>query len=314
MNANIDLMQLRFFVAVVDAGSITKASRACNIAQPALSKRISNLEFAMRVPLLHRGHAGIRVTEQGQLLYQTAQRMLHEMERVIDQIHSAEDNPVGEVRVGCVNSLGGLLGAPLAMRVREAYPNVRLSFVVGHTSEIYRALSDGLFDLGLIVRDKEIENLDVDLSVTEEMFIVAGKELPGLPTDDVIEPEALGNIPFVFPTARSFASGRYTIEFFRRKGITLQVLAEIDGEAIRDLIATGYGACVMPASFVEPDVASGRVCLKRLRGIPLSRDIALCSTVDRPRTLAARVLAREVRQILLDQIASDRWRYARVSK
>jgi len=42
VNANIDLMQLRYFVAVVDAGSISKASRLCNIAQPALSKRIAN--------------------------------------------------------------------------------------------------------------------------------------------------------------------------------------------------------------------------------------------------------------------------------
>ncbi|ODU76612.1 MAG: hypothetical protein ABT10_26225 [Novosphingobium sp. SCN 63-17] len=313
VNANIDLMQLRYFVAVVDAGSISKASRLCNIAQPALSKRIANLEFAMRVPLLHRGHTGIRATEQGLLLYQAAQRVLHDMAKVIDQVHSAEDNPVGEVRVGCVNSLTRMIGPALARRVREAYPNVRLSFVAGQSGDLYRALCDGLLDLGLLVHDKEIGSLDIDLLLTEELFLVASPDLPGLPPEDVIAPEQLSGLPFVFPTARSFASGRYLLEYLRHRGIHLNIQAEIDGEAIRDLIAGSFGACILPASFVESDIASGRVCLKRLRDLPLRRDLALCSANDRPRTLAARVLARELKQMLTEELMRTAWRHVRIA-
>lgn len=312
INTNIDLLQLRYFVAVVDAGSISKASRLCNIAQPALSKRISNLEFAMRVPLLHRGHTGIRATEEGKLLYLAAQRVLNDMGRVIDQVLSAEDNPVGEVRVGCINSLTRLIGPLLARRVRDLYPNLKLSFVAGQSSDLYRALCDGMLDLGLIVHDRELENLDIDLQLSEELFIVANPALPGLPAEETIEVGALAGMPFVFPTAKSFASGRYLIEFFRRRGIELDVRAEIDGEAIRDLISGAFGACILPASFVEDDIASGRICLKRLHGIPLGRKLALCSTEDRPRTLAARVLARELKQILTAEVTSGAWRHARI--
>jgi len=312
MNPNIDLMQLQYFIAVVDAGSISKASRLCNIAQPALSKRISNLEFAMRVPLLHRGHAGIRATEQGMQLYHVAQRVLHDMEKVIDQVHSAEGNPVGEVRVGCVTSLTRRLGLPMAVRVRDSFPKVKLSFTSGQSSSLYRAMSDGLLDFGLLVHDRELDNLEIDLRLTEDLFVVASPDLPGLPAEEEISPEILGAIPFVFPTARTFGSGRNLIELFGRRGIQLNVLAEIDGEAIRDLIVDGYGACVLPASYVERDVAKGRAVLKRLRDMPLSRDLALCSSNARPRTLAALILAREMQALILDEIRSGAWQHVRV--
>lgn len=312
LNSNIDLQQLQYFVAVVDAGSISRAARLCNIAQPALSKRIANLEYTMRVPLLQRGHMGIFATEQGLLLYQAAQRVLKDMEKVIDQVHSAENNPQGEVRVGCVNSVAKLLGAPLAVAIREKFSAIRLSFVVGQTGDIHRSLCDGLLDIALIVHDHEMDNLSIDLMLTEDLFIVASPRLEGLPSEDVIDPESLGDLPFVFPTARTFASGRYTVEFFRRKGITLNVVSEIDGDAIRTLIASGYGACVLPASFVADDVQSGDVCLKRLRDMPLQRTLALCSPRDRLRTLAARAVAAELQQSIRQQVAAGAWNFVKI--
>ncbi|WP_339692065.1 LysR family transcriptional regulator [uncultured Parasphingorhabdus sp.] len=309
-NSNIDLKQLRYFVAVIDAGSISKASRLCNIAQPALSKRIANLEFGLKVTLLHRGPGGIQATEQGMLLYQAAQRVLRDMEHVIDQVHAADENPTGEVRVGCLHSLTRLLAPPLAIKVSNDYPNVRLSVGAGQTKDIYRSLIDGLIDVGIMVFDEEADNLDIDMRLDEELFIVAGPTLPGLPEQECIDRAVLADIPFIFPTAKTFASGQYTIDFFRRHGIELNVVAEIDGDAIKILMASGYGACILPESFVAGNVESGSLCLKRLKDMPLSRTIVLCVAEGRPRTLAARAIAHELQQIILDKIESGEWKHA----
>src|SRR6187551_723248 len=97
----IDLLQLHYFVAVVDAGSITKASRMCHIAQPALSKRVASLEEELGVQLLHRGAFGVQATEEGMTLYRASQRVLRDVAALPDVLNSTSGNPKGSVRIGC---------------------------------------------------------------------------------------------------------------------------------------------------------------------------------------------------------------------
>ncbi|MBL8549576.1 MAG: LysR family transcriptional regulator [Hyphomonadaceae bacterium] len=313
LRTNIDLKQLRYFVAVVDAGSISRASKLHHIAQPALSKRIGQLEYDLGAPLLHRGHTGVQPTEQGWMLYRAAQRVLRDMASVVEAVHAAESDPVGDVRIGCLQSLTALVGAPLAVRVIEEFPRVRLSVLGGQSLEIYRALVDGLLDVALCVWDEEAPHLEVELQIQEEFFLAASPDMPGLPKEAVIDPKRLKRFPFVFPTARTYASGPVIVGQLQEMGIELNVIAEIDGDGIKSLIAGGHGCCILTLSTIQSEVAAGRIVLKRLRNTPIWRTLALCTAKDRPLSLAARAVTQQMKKVIEDQIRTGAWRNVQIA-
>ncbi|GAG77786.1 unnamed protein product, partial [marine sediment metagenome] len=81
----MDLRQLRYFIGICDAGSITAAARILHVAQPALSNHIANLEAELNVKLLHRSSSGIVPTDKGETLYAAAHRVLREVSQIPDE-------------------------------------------------------------------------------------------------------------------------------------------------------------------------------------------------------------------------------------
>jgi len=312
VSSKFDLKQLRYFVAVVDAGSISRASQMHHIAQPALSRRIAQLEQDLGVPLLHRGHAGAQPTEQGAILYRAAQRILRDMTAVMETVQAADSDPVGNVAAGCLQSLASLIGAQLAVRLIADRPKIRLSLATGQSLDIYRALASGLLDVALFVWNEEAPNLTMELCVQEEFFLVCAPDMAGLPRDEVLEPQQLAGIPFVFPTTRTYASGPLIIEQLHGTGIDLKVVAEVDGDAMKPLLRSALVCTISTWSHIQQDVEAGYVVLKRLRNTPMVRTLALCTATDRPLSLAARLVAQQMRDIMYGSIQSGEWRYAHV--
>ena len=285
----IDLLQLHYFVAVVDAGSITKASRMCHIAQPALSKRVASLEEELGVQLLHRGAFGVQATEEGMTLYRASQRVLRDVAALPDVLNSTSGNPKGSVRIGCQDSLTRLISRPLAKQVLQTYPDIRLSATAGQSMEIYRGLGEGTLDLALLVYDEEIHNVAVQLLIEEELFVVAAPSLFG-DDSETISPEVLASMPFVFPSSTSVASAQMIVNILGGFKTELNVAAMVDGDAFKALIADGLGCCVLPWSFVQPEIESGAITFRRIENTPVFRRIALCTSHDRPQTAATRAV------------------------
>ncbi len=307
----IDLLQLHYFVAVVDAGSITKASRMCNIAQPALSKRISTLEADLGVQLLHRGAFGVQATDEGMVLYQASQRVLREMSAIHQAVRSSTENPAGDVRLGCQDSLTRLISRPLAKETMQLFPSIRLTASAGQSMELYRSLSKGMLDLALIVYDESIHNVAVQLLLEEELFVVAApSQFDG--RGDEITLDELVRIPFVFPSSTTFASGQMVVNLLGEYGDQIDIVAMVDGEALKALIADGFGCCVLPWSFVQPEIESGEIEFRRIKNVPLLRRIALCSSNDRPQTAATGAVSRLIRNLIEAALNDGSWQHAKL--
>ena len=76
----MELRQLRYFVNVVDMGSLSKAAARLSVTQPSLSQQISNMEYQLGVPLLLRSSSGVRPTDAGAKLYHHARLVLRQMQ------------------------------------------------------------------------------------------------------------------------------------------------------------------------------------------------------------------------------------------
>lgn len=307
----IDLLQLHYFVAVVDAGSITKASRICHIAQPALSKRIASLEEELGVQLLHRGAFGVQPTEEGTVLYSASQRVLRDIAAIPDSVLSSVDNPTGEVAVGCQDSLTRLVSRPLAKDVARNYPDIRLAASAGQSLGMYRSLGEGLIDLALLVYDEDIFNVAIHLMLEEELFVVAAPSLLG-GMDDEISLDQLASLPFVFPSSTSFASGQMVLNLLGEERVNTNIVAMVDGEALKALIVDGLGCCVLPWSFVQPEIENGEILYRRIKDTPMLRRIALCSSSDRPQSAATRAVAGLMQQVIESALGDGSWQHARL--
>lgn len=307
----IDLLQLHYFVAVVDAGSITKASRICHIAQPALSKRIASLEEELGVQLLHRGAFGVQPTEEGSVLYSACQRVLRDFAAIPDTVRSSAENPAGEVVVCCQDSLTRLVSRPLAKHVAQNYPNIRLAASAGQSLGMYRSLGEGQIDLALLVYDADIFNVSIHLMLEEELFVVAAPSLLADKGPEISLSE-LASLPFVFPSSTSFASGQMVMSMLEEDNANVNVVAMVDGEALKALIVDGLGCCVLPWSFVQPEIESGEILYRPIKDTPMLRRIALCSSSDRPQSVATRTVAALMQQVIEDSLGDGTWQHARL--
>ncbi len=128
----MDWDKLRIFHAAAKAGSFTHAADALNLSQSAISRQVSALEHDIGVPLFHRHARGLILTEQGDLLYKTAQDVLMKLETVKHQLTDSRERPTGSLRVTTTVGLGS---AWLSIRMGEfmdLYPGIEVDLILNN--------------------------------------------------------------------------------------------------------------------------------------------------------------------------------------
>jgi DNA-binding transcriptional LysR family regulator len=126
----MDWDKLRIFHAAADAGSFTHAGEALNISQSAVSRHIGALERDLDVPLFHRHARGLVLTEQGELLYRTAQDVFSKLATTQILLADSRGKPNGELKVTTTMALGTGWLTPRLNEFMKLYPDIRLQLLL----------------------------------------------------------------------------------------------------------------------------------------------------------------------------------------
>ncbi|MGJ3261344.1 MAG: LysR family transcriptional regulator [Rhodospirillales bacterium] len=129
----MDWDKLRVFHAVAEAGSFTHAGETLNLSQSAVSRQVSALEQSLGTPLFHRHARGLILTEQGEILYDTAHNVFAQLARVQSQLAENKERPQGALKVSSTVAFGSVF---LASRMKEfvnRYPDIEVSLVLADT-------------------------------------------------------------------------------------------------------------------------------------------------------------------------------------
>ena len=102
------LKQLRYLIAIAEAGSFSAAARRAYIAQPALSRQISLLESELEMQLLERQHDGVALTDAGRRLYEVSRSVVQKLDSVKDELASTRGNPIGHVSISIPATVSAL--------------------------------------------------------------------------------------------------------------------------------------------------------------------------------------------------------------
>ena len=279
----MNLRTLRYFVAIADAGSFTAAAAAVSIAQPALTRQMRDLETELGVLLFQRGARGVRLTQDGATLYESAGRMLAEAARVRLLLGGDGADQDTKVVLGVTPTLTRVLLPGVFERCHRHLAGVRLVVREAFTPQLLEGLERGLVDMAVVTNPAPNRQLALQPLLVEPMALVAPATL-GLPP--VISLADMGKIPILMTGLHRGIVERALAPL----GAQLRVEAEIDSvDAIRELVLQGRWATVMPVS-VFKDAPAGRVTLSAISGAQLNRMLVLATRVEKARNSALGVV------------------------
>ncbi|MDZ5601832.1 LysR family transcriptional regulator [Pseudomonas sp. RP23018S] len=146
----MDIRALRYFVAVVDQKSFTKAARQLHLTQPTVSKMVQLLEQSFGVPLLAREGKRFTVTDAGDIVYQRAQEMIAVHGRMKREVEALQKVEHGVLRMGLSPSTHSIL-APVFAAYHAAYPNIELKLFEIGSNDTLGHLRDGVLEMGTLL-------------------------------------------------------------------------------------------------------------------------------------------------------------------
>jgi DNA-binding transcriptional LysR family regulator len=175
------LRDLHVFFTVVQCSSMAKAAAELGVSQPAVSEVIAGLEHMLGVRLLDRSPHGVEATMYGRALLKGGTAAFDELKQCIKQIEFLGDEQVGELRIGCPESIAASVLPPVIERFATRYPNVRLSVNVGSSPPAHWPdLRERRIDLALerLARPlgKDADDLSVEVLFNDEAVIAAGPQ------------------------------------------------------------------------------------------------------------------------------------------
>ena len=150
MSVTVNLEYYKIFYYVVKNGSITKAARALNISQPAVSQGIKHLEVALGVSLLIRSSKGIRLTAEGEMLYNHIAPGYESIELGEHLIREMQNLHTGEIRIGASDMTLQFYLLPYLEKFHMLYPNIKVNVTNGPSPETASYLRQGKIDFGVI--------------------------------------------------------------------------------------------------------------------------------------------------------------------
>jgi len=147
----MELRQLRYFLAVGEASSFTKAAAQLRVAQPALSRQVKNLENEIGVHLLRRGPRGVALTREGQVFLEEIRELLKGAEASVKKVRALARGENGELHVGYVATPTAEILAPALAMYRKAMPQVKVLLSDLSCDELIVGLQNATLELAIIL-------------------------------------------------------------------------------------------------------------------------------------------------------------------
>ncbi len=278
----MDLKQLGYFVRVAELGSFTRASIALDIAQPALSRQVRLLEVELRQSLLVRNGRGVTVTEAGKVLLEHSRGVLHQIERLREELSRARGALSGRVVVGIPPSLSKVLTVPLIRKFRQRMPEAALSITEGLSVTMMESLVSGRLDIALLYNVPPSSDIDLMPLLDDELFLVRRKSDTAEPA--TIRLADLAVQPLVIPS-RPHAIRMLVETELGKLGLHPRISLEIDGiAAILDLVADGAGCAVLSKHAVLTAPKPALYSTRRVVEPGLESRLSLAVSSRRPTT------------------------------
>ena len=269
MVQRISLKQLRMFAAAVRKGTMSGAAQELNVTPPAVSLQIRALEQAAGMPLLERTKSGLRPTDAGRQVLDTAYRIEAALTECGETLEALQGIDGGRVAVGVVSTAKYF--APRALAAfAKSHPNVGMKLSIGNRGETIAALKN--YDLHLAIMGRPPEDFDVESSIIGDHphIIIAPPDHP-LASRKRIAVTELTKETFLL---REEGSGTRLLmqRLFAEEGVSPNLGMQIgSNETIKQAVMAGLGIALISAHTVAAEIGDGRLVPLNVSKLPVQR-------------------------------------------
>ena len=272
----MELRHLRYFIAVADELSFTRAALRLHIAQPSLSQQIRSLEDEVRTPLLERTRRKVELTEAGKVFLAEARLVVAQADRAVARAREAGQQGRARVTVGFVPAAEIRIFPAILPRLRLRFPDVNVELRSLPTADQEHALLRGDIDVAFMRRPVQSPLLKSEIVLTEPLVVV----LPGahpLAKLKRIPPAKLNGEPFI-STHPSFSGELHGVveNWFKAHALQRDVAQVATNILLNlNLVGMGLGFALLPAYVAS--LASSAICTRELEGDPPTIDLLMVS-------------------------------------
>ncbi|MEJ8837214.1 LysR family transcriptional regulator [Ramlibacter sp. AN1133] len=307
----MELRQLRYFVRIVESGSMSRAAIELEVVQSALSQQVARLEGELATRLLQRTSKGVVPTEAGLAFFREAQLALRHADEAARAAQQARLS--GSVSVGLAPTTASVLGLPLMQAVRERYPDVRLHMVESLSGHLSAMLNARQLDLAVLFDTDPGRRWSVTPLVEEKLFLIRARAGQREPLPARIRLAQLGELPLILPSGPHGLRATLDAAFSGRRLRRLLPM-EVDSLAmVMDAVRAGLGCTIQPRAALARFADAGEAFeLAEIADARVRRLNSLCSLSDdelSPAGLAVRVVLAQSARALVEagQWAGARW-------
>jgi LysR family hydrogen peroxide-inducible transcriptional activator len=274
----MELSQLRYVLAVAEAGNFTRAAARANIAQPSLSQQIIKLERELGHKLFHRLGRKAVLTEAGTAFLERARRILFEVE---DATKELGDSPTFErkITVGAIPTLAPYILPDLIARCRRQHPNLQVNIREDFKATLVREMLEGEMDLAFVALPMEEASIQVEVLWKESLILVVAKNHP-LASKEMVTAVDLANETFILLGSSSSLAAQVRLfcgdhHFEPRIGSRCAQIA-----TVKALVATGAGISILPEG-AKSDADRDALAYVTLSDAEPTREIAVLKHMQR---------------------------------
>jgi DNA-binding transcriptional LysR family regulator len=250
----MELRHLRYFVAVAEALSFTKAAEKLHTAQPSLTRQIKDLEEELGVQLLNRTKQQVTLTDEGRSFVADARRLLGLAAEIVQSVRRLHSGEVRALNIGYVSNLFHDLLPKTLASFHQSFPTVSVNLFDLSCGEQFRALEDGKLDLGFVGLHEPIARRGLEFR-----SIASYKTIAALPKDNplagktTVELKALAPMFFIGMSEASYPGYRdWLTKTCQRAAFTPKVLQDVDLErTMIHAVAAGLGVALVPEQLKE---------------------------------------------------------------
>ncbi len=268
----MDSRRLRYFVQIVDSGSITRAAAVTGVAQPALSQQLAVLENELKVKLLERSVSGVTPTRAGSILYARAQTILRQFDELRDAVHREVQPLSGAVSLGMSPTMVPRFAMPLIEKVCTQHPEMHLQIREEGSAVLNDLLVKGRIELCISPTRPDGDAIVGEEILCEQLILMypASWDIP----DDASLAD-LAALPWVVP--RQPNSIRTIVDaVFAASSLTPRVAVELDSlQNVMETVRRGLGVGAMVAGVIQDDLAAGKLKARKLGDAPPMRPMFL---------------------------------------
>ncbi|MGJ4967448.1 MULTISPECIES: LysR substrate-binding domain-containing protein [unclassified Bradyrhizobium] len=290
-----DLVDLRLFIAVAEARSITGGADRAHLALASASARIKGLEDAFGVELFKRGRRGVELTAAGESLLDHARIIMANVEAMQGELSGFASGRRANVQL-LANTVGLAEHLPkaLAAFLRE-HPDINVDVEERESTEIAEAIVSGRADLGFAAEHALPETIERFAFGEDRLILVAGRRSPLAARRQIDFSETAGAdfIGLTQGTALNVHIGRHAA----RLGIRQHVRARLrDFDAICQMVAAGIGIAVVPEAAARRCARSMPISLVALRDAWADRRLVICARSFKALPRPAKLLVEHLRR------------------